>query len=240
MASGSGRLDVGVIGAGRAGVPIAAALADAGHRLRGISTASEQNRERVAAMLPGTAVLPIPDLIEASDLVVLAIPDDQIAPLTAGIAEAGLLRAGQILLHLAAAFGADVLAPASRLGVIPLALHPNMVFTGTSIDRTRLREVTAAVTAPAPVLPIAQALAIELGCDPIVIAEADRRAYAEALDVVSSFSRSVIEQGAGILRTIGVDRPAAVLASIARSSVNEALARSGRPDGPMTLDEEDE
>ena len=36
----------------------------------------------------------------------------------------------------------------------------------------------AAATAPAPVLPIAQALAVELGCEPIVIAEDDRAAYA--------------------------------------------------------------
>jgi predicted short-subunit dehydrogenase-like oxidoreductase (DUF2520 family) len=44
------------------------------------------------------------------------------------------------------------------------------------------------------VLPIAQALAVEVGCEPVVVAEADRAAYADAIEAVTAFSRSIIGQ----------------------------------------------
>ena len=46
-------------------------------------------------------------------------------------------------------------------------------------------------------LPIAQALAVELGCEPVVIAEEDRAAYAEAIATATEFSRSIVQQAAG-------------------------------------------
>ena len=39
---------------------------------------------------------------------------------------------------------------------------------------------------PAAVLPIAQALAVELGCEPVVVAEGDRAAYGEAIATATS------------------------------------------------------
>lgn len=234
-----GMLDVGVVGAGRAGVVIAGALADAGHRLVGLSTSSEKNRERVESILPGAEILDIPTIIAGSDLVVLAVPDNALAELTRGLAQAGLWRGGQIVVHLAAEYGTEVLRPAFERGAIPIALRPNIVLTGTSIDRMRLRETTATVTCPAPVLPIAQALALEIGCEPVVIAENDRPQYAEAIDIVSTFSRNLIEQATGILRNIGVDNPAAVIASVAQTTVSDALSRGILPAAPLSIDEED-
>ena len=58
------------------------------------------------------------------------------------------------MLHTAPGLGCGVLAPAVAAGAIPLAVHPAMVFTGTSLDLVRLRESYCAVTAPTPVLPI--------------------------------------------------------------------------------------
>ena len=56
-----------------------------------------------------------------------------------------------------------------------------MSFTGTSLDLARLSETYFAVTAPAPVQPIGQALVVEMGGEPVVIDEDDRPAYAEAI-----------------------------------------------------------
>ena len=67
-----------------------------------------------------------------------------------------------------------MLRPAALAGAIPLAIHPAIVFTGTSIDLAHLREASCAVAAPAPVLPIAQALVVELGAEPVVVDERDR------------------------------------------------------------------
>jgi predicted short-subunit dehydrogenase-like oxidoreductase (DUF2520 family) len=169
-------------------------------------------------------ILDLPDVVERSELVILAIPAGEIADLVAGLAAVGAWQPGQLVLHTAPGLGCAVLAPAVAAGAIPLAVHPAMAFTGTTVDLVRLRESFCAVTAPAPVLPIAQALVIELGAEPVVIAEGDRAAYAEAIETAVSFSASIVGQATGILTGIGVESPGAVLAPLVRSAVENALA----------------
>ena len=137
-------------------------------------------------MLPDVPILEIPALLERSELVILAIPEAEIETLVAGLAATGSWQPGQLVLHTAPGLGYGVLAPAAAAGVIPLAVHPTMVFTGTSLDLVRMRESFFAVTAPTPVLPIGQALVVEMGGEPIIIAEADRAAYAEAVSTATN------------------------------------------------------
>ncbi|CAN5241105.1 hypothetical protein BH09ACT6_BH09ACT6_13250 [soil metagenome] len=221
----SGRLGIGIIGAGRVGPVLGAALAGAGHAIVGISAISASSRERAEAMLPGAPILEVPLLIERSELVILAVPPEELAELVSGLAATGAWQPGQLVVHTAAEFGIGVLAPALAAGVIPLAIHPAMSFTGTSIDVGQLFGTYFAVTAPAPVLPIGQALVVEMGGEPIVVDEADRAAYAEAISTATSFSTAIIEQATGILATIGIESPGAMLAPLVRSSVEIALRR---------------
>lgn len=226
----AGRLGVGVIGVGRVGPVLAAALAGAGHAIVGVNARSEEARERVEAMLPGVPFLDEPTLVERSELVILAVPDDQLEGLVAGYAELGYWQPGQLVMHTSPAHGVAVLAPALRAGAIPLAVHPALSFTGTSMDVARLTGTYFAVTAPAPVLPIGQALAVEMGGEPIVIAEDARPAYAEAIATATSFSAAIVEQATSQLADIGVSAPGRVLAALVRSSVDNALAKTAGPD----------
>lgn len=237
-----GRLGVGTIGAGRVGAVLASALAGAGHALTGIAAVSESSRARAEAMLPHVPILSPPEIIERSELVVLAVPSDELASIVAGFADVGAWQPGQLVLHTSAAHGTDVLGPARAAGAIPLAVHPVMAFTGTSIDLARLSGTWFAVTAPGPVLPIAQALVVEMGGEPFVVAEDDRAAYGEAIDTAASFSSAIVDQASGILGDIGVIRAGAILAPLVRSSVENALARHDpgpQPDGASTIDEVD-
>lgn len=226
MTERSGRLGIGIIGAGRVGPVLGAALAGAGHAIVGISAVSAESRDRADAMLPGVPVLEIPHVVERSELVILAVPSDQLEALVAGLAATGSWQAGQLVLHTAAKYGTAVLAPASALGAIPLAVHPAMAFTGTSIDLVRLRDSYCAVTAPTPVQPIGQALVVEMGAEPVLIAETDRPAYAEAIATATSFSTAIVGQSVGILQGLGIDEPGRVLAPLVRSAVENALTAS--------------
>ncbi|WP_243231800.1 DUF2520 domain-containing protein [Microbacterium sp. CIAB417] len=228
--SREGRLGVGIVGAGRVGPVIGAALAGAGHALVGITASSDP--ERASAVLPDVPVLDAPEVLRRSELVVLAVPHDELAGLVAGLARVGAWQPGQLVLHTDPSYGIGVLEPAQRSGAIPLAVHPAITFTGTSIDLRQLQAAFAAVTAPAPVLPIAQALAVELGCEPVVIAEEDRAAYAEAIATASEFSRSIISQATGLLRGIGVENPGGYLSALVQSTVERALREASDPLAP--------
>ena len=239
MSSPSGRLGVGIVGAGKVGAVLGAALAGAGHAIVGITAVSAESRDRAEALLPEVPVLPVPEVVERSELVVLAVPEAELAPLVEGLAAAGAWQAGQLVLHTVAGLGVAVLAPAAAQGAIPLALHPALAFTGTSLDLARLRESWCAVTAAAPVQPIGQALAVELGAEPVLIAEEDRAAYGEAIETATQFSAAIIGQSVALLEGIGVESPGAVLASLVRSTVDNVLSDATTP-AFEPLPEEDE
>jgi len=222
-----GRLGVGIIGAGRVGPVIGAALAGAGHAVTGITSGSDD--ERASAVLPGAPVLDALEVVRRSELVVVAVPHDQLPSLVTGIAELGGWQMGQLVLHTDPAYGIEVLRPAAERGAIPLAVHPAITFTGTTIDLRQLQAGYAAVTAPPAVLPIAQALAVEMGCEPVVVAENDRAAYADAIEAVTSFSRSLISQSTSRLREIGVDNPGGYLSALVQSTVERALREASDP-----------
>lgn len=228
-----GRLGVGIIGAGRVGPVVGAALRNAGHAVVGITGGSDP--DHVDALLPGVPTLVADEVVRRAELVVLAVPHDELPGLVAGLADLGAWQTGQLVLHVDPGYGVGVLAPALASGAIPLAIHPAISFTGTSIDLRQLAESYAAVTAPGPVLPIAQALAVELGCEPVVVAESDRPAYAEAIATAAEFSRSIVRQASGILREAGIENPGRYLSALVRSTVDQALAEGGGAD-PLAPD----
>ncbi|MDT0156168.1 DUF2520 domain-containing protein [Microbacterium sp. ARD32] len=228
-----GRLGVGIIGAGRVGPVVGAALAGAGHAVTGITSGSDD--DRAAAVLPGVPVLDALEVARRSELVVLAVPHDELPGLVSGIAEVGGWQLGQLLLHTDPIYGIDVLQPAAAQGAIPLAVHPAIAFTGTTMDLRQLQVAFAAVTAPAPVLPIAQALAVEMGCEPVVIAEQHRAAYGEAISTASEFSRSIVGQATSLLREVGVENPGGYLSALVSSTVEQALREASGPLDPPLL-----
>jgi predicted short-subunit dehydrogenase-like oxidoreductase (DUF2520 family) len=226
-----GRLGVGIVGAGRVGAVLGAALAGAGHAVVGASAVSEASVERLEVLLPGVPRLDPVEVARRAELVLLAVPDDALADLVAGLAAVGAWQTGQLVVHTSGRHGTAVLAPAAAAGAIGLAVHPAMTFTGTSLDLPRLTGAVMAVTAPAAVLPIAQALVLEMGSEPVVVAEDAREAYHAALAHVANHLVTLVAQGLDVLAAAGVDRPARVLAPLAGAALDNAL-RLG--DGALT------
>ena len=62
-----GRLGIGIIGAGKVGAVLGAALRAAEHAVVGVSAVSEASRERAENLLPGVPILDIPDIVERSE-----------------------------------------------------------------------------------------------------------------------------------------------------------------------------
>ena len=171
------RLRVGVVGTGRAGAVLGAALARAGHTVVAAYAVSDLSRLRAEALLPGVPLVTVPEVLADVDLALLTVPDDVLAGLVAGLVETGAVRPGQFLAHASGRFGYGVLDAATRVGALPLALHPVMTFTGTSIDLARLSGCPFGVTAPDQLRPVAEALVVEMGGDPVWVSERNRVLY---------------------------------------------------------------
>ncbi|MBC6467975.1 Rossmann-like and DUF2520 domain-containing protein [Actinomadura alba] len=218
-----GRLAVGVVGAGRVGTALGAALSRAGHRVVAASAVSRESRQRAADRLPGVALTDPQGVVSAADLVLLTVPDEALPPLVAGLVATEVPVAGKLLVHTSGRFGVGVLEAATRAGGLPLAIHPAMTFTGRSEDVNRLAGISFGVTAPEPLRPVAEVLVVEMGGEPVWIPEDRRSLYHAALAGGANHLVTLVAEQMDLLRRAGVDDPARMLGPLLGAALDNAL-----------------
>ena len=217
------RLAVGVIGAGKAGTALGAALARAGHTVVAASAVSGASVERARTVFPGAVIAEPGQVLRRADLALLTVPDDVLPGLVAGLAATEAPVEGRLLAHASGRHGLAVLEPAARRGGLPLALHPVMTFTGRSDDVDRLSGTCFGVTAPEVLRPAAEALVIEMGGEPVFISEEHRDLYHAALAGAANHLVTLVAQAADLLRAAGVTDPARLLGPLLAASLDNAL-----------------
>jgi predicted short-subunit dehydrogenase-like oxidoreductase (DUF2520 family) len=217
------RLRVGIIGPGRAGTALGRALTRAGHQVTAAAAVSEASKQRVRDNFPGARLAEPADVLGAADLVLLTVPDDVLPGLVEGLAATGGPYAGRLVAHASGAYGLRVLDPAARAGGLPLALHPVMTFTGRGDDADRLKGVSFGVTAPEQLRAAAEALVIEMGGEPVFIAEENRALYHAALAFAANHLVTLVAQAADLLREAGADDPDRMLGPLLGAALDNAL-----------------
>jgi predicted short-subunit dehydrogenase-like oxidoreductase (DUF2520 family) len=217
---------VGIIGAGRVGAVLGAALRRAGHHVIAASGVSASSVARIERLLPGAALLPAHQVPTGVDLLVIAVPDDALAGLVRGLVESGSVRPGLVIAHTSGAHGIDVLAPAAAVGAYPLALHPAMTFTGGAQDLELLESgISFGVTAPERLHPLATRLVADVGGSVEWIPEAARPLYHAALVHGSNHLVTLVNEAMDRLRDAGVVHPERVLAPLLRASLDNVLSQ---------------
>lgn len=220
------RLSVGVIGTGRAGSVLGAALARAGHKVVAAYGVSDLSRLRAEALLPDVPLVTPEEVLAKADLVLITVPDDVLSELVTGLSVTGAFRAGQFIAHASGRYGIEVLDPATRTGALPLALHPAMTLTGTSLDLERISGAPFGVTAPEELRPVAEALVVEMGGDPVWVPEEHRALYHAALANGANHLVTLVAQSIDLLHAAGVEHPQRLLGPLLFAALDNSL-RSG-------------
>ncbi|MGH3675296.1 MAG: Rossmann-like and DUF2520 domain-containing protein [Mycobacterium sp.] len=235
------RLSVGIISAGRVGTALGVALERADHVVVACSAISLASRKRAERRLPDTAVLPVHEVAGRAELLLIAVPDAELATVVSGLAATGAVRPGTLVAHTSGANGIGVLAPLTEQACIPLAIHPAMTFTGADEDITRLPDTCFGITAADDVgYAIAQSLVLEIGGEPFRVREDARSLYHAALAHASNHVVTVMLDAVEALRAalwgqellgqelVG-DEPGGiaerVVGPLARASLDNALQR---------------
>jgi predicted short-subunit dehydrogenase-like oxidoreductase (DUF2520 family) len=225
------RLAVGVVSAGRVGTVVGAAWAGAGHHVTAASGVSRASVARASALLPGVPLRAPDEVVAGADLALLAVPDDVLPGLVRGLAAAGSFRAGQIVVHTSGAHGIAVLDPAAEGGVLPLALHPVMTFTGRSEDVARLAGCSVGVTASADdeaAWSVGEALVVEMGAEPVRVAEAVRPLYHTALAHGANHLVTLVRDCVETMERAGIRPAERLVAPLLSAALDNALRHGDR------------
>lgn len=215
---------VGIIGVGRVGGVLGAALTRAGYPVVAAYGLSEASRSRSARLLPGVPIVTPAEVLATSDIVLITVPDDPLPGLVSGLAASENFHPEHVIVHTSGRHGIGVLAPAARAGAATLAVHPAMTFTGTAADLDRLAGSRFGVTAPAGQTALAMALVEALGGVAVRVAESDRTLYHAALAHGANHLVTLVADAMALLRKAGNDDPAATLGPLLHAALDNALA----------------
>jgi predicted short-subunit dehydrogenase-like oxidoreductase (DUF2520 family) len=216
-------LRVGVIGAGRVGAVLAHALRAAGHEIVAAAGESDASRTRAAELLPGVPLLKPSAVARSADLLLLTVPDDMLPNVVAMLAASGAIHAGQVVAHTSGRHGLAVLQPAVEVGARPVALHPAMTFTGTTLDLPRLHDCVFGVTAGPAERELTEQLVADLGGSPMWVPEDKRTLYHAGLAHGANHLVTLVSEALEILAAAGADDPAGTLRPLLTAALDNAL-----------------
>ena len=217
------RLRVGVVGAGRVGAVLGAALRAAGHDVVAAAGESDASRRRIAALLPGVPRRKPTAVARACDLLLLAVPDDMLANVVTMLADSGALHEGQHVVHTSGRHGLAVLEPARVVGARTAAMHPAMTFTGTAVDVERLAGTVFGLTAESAERPVVEALVADLGGTPMWVPEEMRTLYHAGLAHGANHLVTLVTEAMEILSAAGAADPAGTLRPLLSAALDNAL-----------------
>ncbi|MGN6577579.1 MAG: Rossmann-like and DUF2520 domain-containing protein [Nocardioides sp.] len=220
----SSKTRVGVVGAGRVGAVLAAALQAAGHDVVAVAGESAASRTRIETLLPGVHVDKPSAVARACDLLLLTVPDDMLGNVVTMLSASGAIRPGQRVVHTSGKHGLAVLAPAADCGAEVLAMHPAMTFTGTDVDLARLPGCVYGVTATAATEQLARDLVADLGGSIVWVAEDRRALYHAGLAHGANHLVTLVTQAMDLLRASGAEDPAGTLRPLLTAALDNALS----------------
>lgn len=222
-AAGIRRLSIGVIGAGRVGAVLTAALHQAGHPIAAVAGESDASRTRIETLLPGARVDKPTAVARAADLLLLTVPDDALDNVVKMLVASGAIHAGQYVVHTSGRHGIDVLRPAVETGAHGIALHPAMTFTGTDLDLGRLAGCVYGATAQPGEQPVVEELVRELEGRVVWIEESHRALYHAALAHGANHLVTLVSQAMDVLRAAGSTDPAGTLRPLLTAALDNVL-----------------
>jgi len=220
----AGALRIGVVGAGRVGAVLAAALRTAGHEIVAAAGESAASRTRIETLLPGVPVLKPSAVVRGCDVLLLTVPDDMLPNVVEMLSASGAIHEGQYVVHSSGRHGLAVLAPAAARGARPVAMHPAMTFTGTDVDLSRLPGCVFGVTAGDDERAFTESLVADLGGRPMWVPEDRRTLYHAALAHGANHLVTLVSEAMELLRAAGADDPAGTLRPLLEAALENSLS----------------
>lgn len=194
----------GIIGCGRAGTHLAFHLQKVGWPLCGLWDKGEQSARDLCS-LTGLPLLPPEALGKEADILVLALPDDLIAPTCTDLAARGVFRPGHTVFHLSGSQPASLLQTAADAGAVIASLHPLQSFSGTLNPNQPFKGILMAVEGMPEAVTLGLRMADRLGARGISIAAESKVLYHAAAVVASNYLVTLMDFAFDLLAASGIE-----------------------------------
>ena len=209
------KLEVAIIGAGRLGTALALGLAAKGYSIRALVARGVQSARKSATLVAKTttglddeiAALPSNQigLLPQADLVLISVPDDQIAAVTAKLSRLNFDRK-PVALHTSGALSSEVLSPLTAQGWSVGSVHPLMSVPDA---KASLRGAFWSVEGDPRAVRLAKTLVRDLGGTSFSIPTAEKPLYHAAAVMTSGNVTALFDVALEMLVDCGLTRKTA-------------------------------
>ncbi len=198
---------VGIVGAGAVGLALGVALDRAGWPVGAVASRDPGRRDRFRAHVGSARTFAeATALVDDVDLVILAVPDDVIAPLAATLR----LYAGQAIVHTSGLLGAEVLEPAQAAGSQAGAFHPLVAFADLDRALAALPGATIAIEGDDELAAHLADLAEAIGGHPVRLAPGSKAAYHAAAVLAAGGVTALLDTIREVSASMGLDEAGAL------------------------------
>jgi predicted short-subunit dehydrogenase-like oxidoreductase (DUF2520 family) len=212
---------------------LAMRLSERGYPVLGVISRNRFRAEKVG-QAAGAMVFSdrLGDLPSSTRLVVICVPDDELANVAEELARVGHAWKETVVMHTSGAQTADLLAPIAGCGATTLSFHPLQTFTATS-PSSSFDDVFIGVEGSTKAVAAGIELAVNLGARFLVLTADVKARYHLAASLASNYLVTLVAMAQEILGSLEVDRQTAhamlepllvgTLANLGRLSPEDAL-----------------
>jgi predicted short-subunit dehydrogenase-like oxidoreductase (DUF2520 family) len=190
---------IALVGPGRAGTALALAAMRAGHTIVSVS-GRRPDAVAAAADLLAAAPQSLDDEIGPADLVLIAVRDDAVAQVAAGISTREVAAA----VHLSGAVSVEALRPLRDRGIAVGSFHPLQTLPSAEAGAAALPGAWIAVTAGEPLRGTLYDLAASIGCTPFDLDDAAKALYHAAATSAANFPLVALMMAEALFTAAGV------------------------------------
>ncbi|EOA06664.1 hypothetical protein HFRIS_000085 [Herbaspirillum frisingense GSF30] len=202
---------IGFVGAGRVAQTLAAAFAQAGHRVAAVHSRSDANLAQFHARCPEPIMAGSPqEVAELSSLVFLTVSDDAIRPVCEEVSWA----AGTAVVHCSGATEVSALVSARQAGALVGGFHPMQMFANPEVALAGLPGCTVGIEAEEGLLATLESLAKSIGCVPLPLPAGIRPLYHASAYYVGPFLIALLKEGAKLWAGFGASERQSMAALI--------------------------
>ncbi len=232
-----------IVGAGRLGTALGAALVRRGWKLALVvdkdAGAARESRRLIGA---GRAATSVGRSSRTGDVVIIAVPDDAVGRVAASLASSGADWAGRTVFHTSGLLPAGTLQPLRARGARVASLHPAQAFARKDAPARDFRGITWGVEGDGEAVASAKALVRGLGGHVLLLSERDKPLYHAACALASNALVALEGTAIGLLRAAGIDEKTAsgILLPLAQGTLQNVknLGPEGALTGPVLRGDE--
>jgi len=199
-----------IIGAGRLGTSLGAALAGRGWRPEAVVdrdlAAARAGRRIIGG---GTATTSLAAAAAAAGPVIIAVPDGAVSRTAAGLARARGSWADRVVVHTSGLLPAAVLAPLARRGARVASLHPAQSFPQKGMPPSAFEGITWGLEGDAVAIEAAEAMVRDLHGNILLLAARDKALYHAACALASNALVALEWTAVGLFGRAGIAPDAA-------------------------------